>query len=173
MTYYLSAGTHRPNPRRYCAMELLSAATGQRWTDHPAGVDPLLACVVRTLNDAVPSRSIRTELLLPYVLRDVDDHRGGAGALHGTDDGRHRDRARVLHELFGDRWATWLTYHGAAVTLSKYQLASVRKLLDRLIDPSRPLPRIPVQRQVGTLAPRTGTALQGLGPDVVRAQTLQ
>lgn len=141
MAYSLSVGTHRPNPRRYCALELLSVAAGETWSDRPAGVDPLLAAVVRTLNDTIRSRSVRTALLLPYLLRDVADHRHGPGRLHGTDDACRGERARIVNGLFGDRWAEWLTYYGASVTHSTYHYTEARRLLDRLVDPGRePVP---------------------------------
>ncbi|QHT57271.1 hypothetical protein GXP71_15100 [Cellulomonas sp. H30R-01] len=53
----LSAGRHR-NPRDGgCAMEWASLLAGERWSDHPACTDPLLAHLTRSVNDLVGDRA--------------------------------------------------------------------------------------------------------------------
>lgn len=65
----LSAGRHR-NPRKgACFMEMASYLAGERWSDHPACTQPLLAAMAREINDRVGD-SVRQDLmpLIPSVV---------------------------------------------------------------------------------------------------------
>jgi hypothetical protein len=66
---HLSAGRHR-NPRRgACFMEFASYLAGERWSDHPACTDRVLAALARGVNDLVLDER-RDELvtLIPRVI---------------------------------------------------------------------------------------------------------
>ncbi|GCD19428.1 hypothetical protein CTKZ_09900 [Cellulomonas algicola] len=65
----LSAGRHRHPRDGGCAMEWASLLAGERWSDHPACTDPLLAHLTRSVNDLVGDRA-RTALahLVPTLV---------------------------------------------------------------------------------------------------------
>src|SRR5262245_15290409 len=66
---HLSAGRHR-NPRKgACFMEFASYLAGERWSDHPACTDRVLAALARGVNDVVLDDR-RDELveLIPRVI---------------------------------------------------------------------------------------------------------
>jgi hypothetical protein len=65
----LGAGRHRTPRRGACFMEFASYLAGERWSDHPACTDPVLAALARAVNDLV-SDSRRQELLgdVPRVI---------------------------------------------------------------------------------------------------------
>ncbi|HJP76523.1 MAG TPA: hypothetical protein VJ914_19800 [Pseudonocardiaceae bacterium] len=48
----LSSGRHRDPREGRCLLELVSVLAGERWTDHPRCVHPVLASVARRVNDA-------------------------------------------------------------------------------------------------------------------------
>jgi hypothetical protein len=47
----LSHGKHRSPRKGVCFMEFASLLAGERWSDHPACTHPVLAAVVRHVND--------------------------------------------------------------------------------------------------------------------------
>ena len=49
----LSAGRHTSPEKGACFMEYASLLAGERWSDHPACTDPVLAALARCVNDAV------------------------------------------------------------------------------------------------------------------------
>lgn len=49
----LSAGRHRSPAKGACFMEYASFLAGERWSDHPACTDPVLAELARCVNDLV------------------------------------------------------------------------------------------------------------------------
>ena len=84
---HLSAGRHR-NPRRgACFMEFASYLAGERWSDHPACTDRVLAALARGVNDVVLDDR-RDELvpLIPRVigLRSNDPRLGLSVALRAA-----------------------------------------------------------------------------------------
>jgi hypothetical protein len=84
---HLSAGRHR-NPRRgACFMEFASYLAGERWSDHPACTDRVLAALARGVNDVVLDER-RDELvpLIPSVigLRGNDSRLGLIIALRAA-----------------------------------------------------------------------------------------
>jgi hypothetical protein len=54
-TIKLSAGRHRGPEDGACAMELSSMLAGEAFSDHPAGVCPVIAAFLRSYNDHVDS----------------------------------------------------------------------------------------------------------------------
>jgi len=65
----LGAGRHRSARRGACFMEFASYLAGERWSDHPACTDPVLAALARAVNDLVGDHR-RQELLrdVPRVI---------------------------------------------------------------------------------------------------------
>jgi hypothetical protein len=70
----LSAGKHR-NPRRgACFMEMASFLAGERWSDHPACTQPLLAELARLVNDSLTDQwRPRLIPLIPSVVGLTSD----------------------------------------------------------------------------------------------------
>jgi hypothetical protein len=146
-------------------MELLSVAAAQEFNDHPRGVDPVLRNVVICLNDAAPNDLARTRLLLDYVLADPDDLARGPGRLYGTDDGRTRQRMRIVFDLrSADQIRGYLMGLARRSAYCDVALAQARALLDRLIDPDVAMGRpfdvarlVPAQRSASSApAPAPG-----------------
>jgi hypothetical protein len=146
-TYTLSRGNHRPDSGRFCAMELLALATGQVFNDHPRGVDNVLRNVVVCMNDAALTDDARTRLLLPFVLADPEDLTQGPGRLYGTDDGRTRERMRVVFGLRPVELIRGYIWGLARQSDDEAAALAARRLLDRLIDP-RPAVQLPGNRPV-------------------------
>ena len=48
----LSGGRHRDPRAGRCLLELVSVVAGERWTDHPRCVHPVLGSIARRVNDA-------------------------------------------------------------------------------------------------------------------------
>ena len=73
----LGAGRHRTPRRGACFMEFASYLAGERWSDHPACTDPVLAALARAVNDLV-SDTRRQELLMdvPRVIGLTGDAAG-------------------------------------------------------------------------------------------------
>lgn len=65
----LGAGRHRSARRGACFMEFASYLAGERWSDHPACTDSVLAALARAVNDLVGDHR-RQELLrdVPRVI---------------------------------------------------------------------------------------------------------
>ncbi len=65
----LSAGRHRSARKGACFMEFASFLAGERWSDHPACTDPVLATLARAVNDTT-SDARRSELVtdIPRVI---------------------------------------------------------------------------------------------------------
>ena len=60
----LSAGRHRNPKHGACLMEYASFLAGERWSDHPACTDRVLATLARGVNDLVSSRTRDSLLVL-------------------------------------------------------------------------------------------------------------
>jgi len=50
---FLDRGKHAPNEERGCVMEAASWLAGERWSDHPKSVHPVIARVARRTNDTL------------------------------------------------------------------------------------------------------------------------
>ena len=68
-TVRLDKGAHRSPERGMCAVELASQLAGERFSDHPRSVCPVIAAFVRTYNDRVGPE--RRQKLVPYAARIV------------------------------------------------------------------------------------------------------
>lgn len=62
----LSVGRHRDPGEGRCLLELVSLVAGERWSDHPRCVHPVLGSIARRVNDTC-SDAARDELV-PLVL---------------------------------------------------------------------------------------------------------
>src|SRR5215213_10932178 len=70
----LSGGKHRSPRKGACFMEFASLLAGERWSDHPACTQPLLAAVARHVNDATSDAGRhRLAPLIPDVVGLVSD----------------------------------------------------------------------------------------------------
>ena len=58
----LGAGRHRDPAEGRCLLELVSTLAGERWSDHPRCVHPVLGSIARRINDAC-SDAARDELI--------------------------------------------------------------------------------------------------------------
>ncbi|WP_245777914.1 hypothetical protein [Lentzea xinjiangensis] len=75
----LSKGWHRTPADGWCLMELTSVLAGEVWSDRPACVHPVLACVARCVNDR-SSEDGRRELL-PFATEVIGTEKAPAGPL--------------------------------------------------------------------------------------------
>jgi hypothetical protein len=64
--FALAHGSHRSIKDGVCAMELVSWIAGEKWSDHPECVCPVISAFVRSWNDALPDDE-RTSLLRPVL----------------------------------------------------------------------------------------------------------
>jgi len=71
-TVILRKGNHASPARGACVMELASMLAGERFSDHPAAVCPVLAAFLRGYNDAIPSG--QEDELYPYASLVVGTH---------------------------------------------------------------------------------------------------
>ena len=92
-TVRLARGRHRSAADGACVMELASMLAGERFTDHPRCVDPVIAAYLRALNDRLDAR--RRQTLVPY-----------APAVVGTRGERRERRARrrACRQVAGSLW---------------------------------------------------------------------
>ena len=140
-TVRLSKGRHDSPDRGACVMELASMLAGERFTDHPRAVCPVIAGFLRSYNDLLPDG--QHDELYAY-----------ASLVVGTDAPRavRRRRARRILE-WGDgrtrrRWAivrlqAWdfvlLPAVEAALRMSpEHRRAAVRALVEELCAIGRP-----------------------------------
>ena len=65
----LAKGRHRSPDEGACVMELASMLAGERFTDKPRCVDPVLAAFLRAFNDRLDH--FDRQRLLPYASRAV------------------------------------------------------------------------------------------------------
>jgi hypothetical protein len=87
-TVALSRGRHNSPDDGACVMELASMLAGERWTDRPRAVCPVIAAVLRGLNDGLADE--RRQGLIPYASEAV-----------GTSEAAAREsRRRVAEEFF-------------------------------------------------------------------------
>jgi hypothetical protein len=80
----LKPGRHVSSEQGACVVELSSMLAGERFSDHPRSVCPVIACFMRTVNDAVGEE--RLQELYPYA-SEIVGTRGGWGL--------RRERARL------------------------------------------------------------------------------
>jgi hypothetical protein len=81
--FTLDRGRHTSFDAGHCATEAAAWLAGERHTDRPRCVSPVLALFLRTLNDG--SREDRRKMLKPYIVR----------ALETANDGRDEERVAM------------------------------------------------------------------------------
>jgi hypothetical protein len=69
-TVRLSRGKHVSPATGMCVMELASVLAGERFSDHPRSVCPVIAGLLRTYNDVVDDD--HRQALIPYAAKVVD-----------------------------------------------------------------------------------------------------
>lgn len=104
-TIRLGAGRHREGGDEACVLELASMLAGEPFSDRPATACPLIASILRGVNDALDDR--RRQWLLPY-----------ASAVVGTraSDAVLRERLELCRVTVGDPvrgHSVWLRLFGS------------------------------------------------------------
>jgi hypothetical protein len=125
-----------------CVMELSSLLAGERFSDQPASVDPVIAALLRIINDVMDGDERRR--LIPYASRVI----GTAGGLRAR-----RARARICARYVGKRVVVRPEPWGARAAtraLRRADVDGVLALCDRLIAAGPHLPEvaIPAERPV-------------------------
>jgi hypothetical protein len=141
-TVRLSTGRHDRPVDGMCVMELSSLLAGERFSDQPESVDPVIAALLRVVNDVMDADERRR--LIPYASRVI----GTAGGLRAR-----RARARICARYVGRRLVVRPEPWGARAAsraLRHADVAGVLELCDRLIaaGPHPPEPAIPGPRPV-------------------------
>jgi hypothetical protein len=159
-TVRLSRGRHGSPALGMCVMELASTLAGERFSDHPRSVSPVIAGLLRQYNDAVDDQ--RRQALIPYAALAV-----------GTRSSKEAERARARRcvewaaERSGARLPRWRSALARVSRLSacgawaaecarggdEQDLAQLRGLLDELIGAGgtatiEALPPRAVERQI-------------------------
>ena len=67
----LTSGHHEAG-KGFCAMELAAYVAGERWSDHPRCVCPVIGSFMRSWNDALPSDADRDRILKPLIADLLD-----------------------------------------------------------------------------------------------------
>jgi hypothetical protein len=123
-------------------MELSSLLSGERFSDQPASVDPVIAALLRIVNDVMDGDERRR--LIPYASRVI----GTAGGLRAR-----RARARLCARFVGKRLVLRPEPWGARAATRALRHADVDGVLalcDRLIaaGPHQPEVGVPAERPV-------------------------
>ena len=63
----LKHGTHSDIRSGACVMEAVAYVAGEPWSDHPKCVSPVIAGLLRSWNDSLPSDTDRDRLLRPLI----------------------------------------------------------------------------------------------------------
>ena len=105
-TMRLSAGRHRSPDQGACVIELASMLAGEKFSDHPDCVDPVVAAFLRTFNDRLSARD--RQRLLPYASLAVNT-RGNRAAT--------RARRRACFAFAGSGRAKLALYAGFGLAL--------------------------------------------------------
>ena len=136
-TVRLSTGRHDGPADGMCVMELSSLLAGERFSDQPTAVDPVIAALLRIVNDVMDGEERRR--LIPYASRVI----GTAGGLRAR-----RARARICARFVGRRLVLRPEPWGARAATRALRHADVDGVLalcDELIaaGPHRPEPEVP------------------------------
>ena len=102
-TVRLQKGQHSSPTEGMCVMELASVLAGERFSDHPRAVCPVIAGLLRAYNDSLDDK--RRQRLIPY-----------AAAVVGTRAGRDVQRARAA------RCLAWALEHGGRLPRWQWRL---------------------------------------------------
>lgn len=76
----LKYGSHASFEEGVCAMEAVAWLAGEEHTDAPQCACPVIAAVVRTFNDALPTDDERTRLIRPLLTKIVGTRKEGTPA---------------------------------------------------------------------------------------------
>ncbi len=70
----LLKGAHEPPNGTFaaCAMEAVAYVAGEKWSDHPECVSPVIGGFMRSWNDGLPNDADRTRLLLPLIPKIIN-----------------------------------------------------------------------------------------------------
>ncbi len=63
----LRAGAHSTFDNGACVMEAVAYVAGEKWSDHPSCVCPVIGAFLRLWNDALRTDEERTRLLRPLI----------------------------------------------------------------------------------------------------------
>ena len=107
-TVRLSRGRHGSPALGMCVMELASTLAGERFSDHPRSVSPVIAALLRRYNDRVDDE--RRQALIPYAALSV-----------GTRASREAERARA------ERCLEWAAEHADA-RMARWRAGLCRRL---------------------------------------------
>jgi hypothetical protein len=140
-TVKLSRGRHGAPMLGMCVMELASTLAGERFSDHPRSVSPVIAGLLRQYNDGVDDD--RRQALIPYAAlcvgtrasREVERERARRCREWAIAHGRPLPRWRLALARLrsGPSCGAW-----AAARVDPHddgQLAQLRTLVDELIGP--------------------------------------
>jgi hypothetical protein len=142
-TVRLSRGRHASPNLGMCVMELASTLAGERFSDHPHSVSPVIAGLLREYNDAVDDE--RRQALIPYAALAV-----GTRAAKETERARAQRCVEWAVKRTGGRPPRWRLALARMSRLSACgaragecargggdeQLAALRALVDELIGPA-------------------------------------
>jgi len=67
----LKSGAHSPDST-FCVMEAVAFVAGEKWSDSPECVCPVIAAFMRSWNDALPSDTERDRLLKPLISKIIN-----------------------------------------------------------------------------------------------------
>jgi hypothetical protein len=146
-TVRLSTGRHDAPADGMCVMELSSLLAGERFSDQPTTVDPVIAALLRIVNDVMDGEERRR--LIPYASRVI----GTAGGLRAR-----RARARICARYVGRRLVLRPEPWGARAAsraLRRADVDGVLALCDELIAAGPHLPEpdvaVPAARPVSAV----------------------
>jgi hypothetical protein len=169
-TVRIARGRHKSPADGACVMELASMLAGERFTDKPRCVDPVVSSYLRTLNDLLPPRE--RQRLYPYAAAAVGTRAGrrvsrARRELCLRSDGPPRPLARpVIAALIGIRPAVAISRGAgewaARRAIARHDVEGAFRLLDDLISLGRsseppalalPVEDLPQLRVTGPAAP--------------------
>ena len=81
----LDVGAHEEFEAGYCAMELVSYMAGEPFSDHPECACPVISTFMRSWNDGIRDKEVRTRLLKPLLPK-----------LIGTRSTKEAEQARAM-----------------------------------------------------------------------------
>ena len=70
-TLMLKHGSHPSRKEGLCAMEAAAWIAGEKHSDHPVCVCPVIGAFMRSWNDGLPDDAERTRLLVPMLTKIV------------------------------------------------------------------------------------------------------
>jgi hypothetical protein len=68
----LKSGGHKGPDNGACVMEAVAYIAGEKWSDHPQCVSPVIGAFLRNWNDSLPSDADRDRLLKPLIPKIIN-----------------------------------------------------------------------------------------------------